>query len=323
MSSKPHGIYPILYAFYGKDGRLDRAAMRRQVECCLDVGAHGIAVLGLITEVLRLSVAERVQVIEWAAEDIAGGVPLAVTVAGETVEAQTELSRQAEALGASWLILQPPHESKPDEKELMRFFGRIMDSTSLPVGVQNFPEVLGVGLTPSAVGELHRQHPNFTVMKGEGPVYQIRQYMDAADGGIGIFNGRGGIELPDNLRAGCAGIIPAPDCADLQIAMYDAFVAGDLERLDKLYTTSLPYVIFVMQSVEFALTYGKRLTAQRMQINGEHGPRTPVVHADSFGLERLANHAAFMGPFGEWTLAATADRAQSSNALISASSSSS
>ena len=29
---RPRGIYPILYAFFDREGRLDRAAMRRQVE---------------------------------------------------------------------------------------------------------------------------------------------------------------------------------------------------------------------------------------------------------------------------------------------------
>ena len=301
--SRPfHGIYPILYAFYDGNGRLDRAAMRRQVRCCIDAGAHGIAVLGLITEVGRLSVDERIAVVEWAAEDIDQQVPLAVTIAGETPAEQIGLAQKAAEYGADWLILQPPQRSKPEEKALLRFFGEVMDSTALPVGIQNFPEVLGVGLTPHGVGELHRQHPNFTVMKGEGPVYQIRQYMDAADGGVSIFNGRGGIELPDNLRAGCAGIIPAPDCADVQIAMYDRFVAGDLAQVDRLYAATLPYVTFVMQSVEFALSYGKRLTAERMAIPGEHGPRSPVVTPDAFGLERLGAHASFLRRFGEWNI---------------------
>lgn len=181
----------------------------------------------------------------------------------------------------------------------MRFFGSVMDAVSVPVGIQNFPEVLGIGLSPAGVGDLHRQHPNFTVMKGEGPVFQIRRFMDASHGNIAIFNGRGGIELPDNLRAGCAGIIPAPDCADWQIQMFNAFAQGDSAALDALYTRTLPYVIFVMQSVDFALTYGKRLTAERMNIAGDHRPRNAQIEADAFGLERLAAHAAFMGKFGD------------------------
>jgi 4-hydroxy-tetrahydrodipicolinate synthase len=301
VTERPHGIYPIVYAFYDSNGELDRDAMRHQVEHCIAAGAHGIAVLGLITEVGKLSVDERRQVIEWAAEDINGRVPLAVTIAGETPQAQIELSRNAERCGADWLILQPPQGYKPDEPALMRFFGEVMDATTLSVGVQNFPEVLGVGLSPHAVGDLHRQHPNFNVMKGEGAVFQIRRYLDASHGGIGIFNGRGGIELPDNLRAGCAGIIPAPDCADVQIAMYQAFVDGDHARMDALYTKTLAYVIFVMQSIDFALAYGKRLTARRMGIAQDASPRDGAVAVDAFGLERLDAHAAGLGDYGTWS----------------------
>jgi dihydrodipicolinate synthase/N-acetylneuraminate lyase len=295
-----HGIYPILYAFYGPDGQLNRSAMQRQVACCLEAGAHGIAVLGLITEVGQLSDAERRKVVEWAAEDINGQVPLAVTVAGETAEQQMEFAKGSVSAGADWLILQPPRKSAPPERELMTFFGRTMEAVEVPVGIQNFPEVLGVGLSPVAVGELHRQQPNFTVMKGEGPVYQIRRYLDETDGQLGIFNGRGGLELPDNLRAGCAGIIPAPDCADVQIAMYEAFARGDLARADALYTATLAYVTFVMQSIDFALQYGKRLTARRMGIEGDPGPRGSAIASDAFGLERLAAHADILGDFGHW-----------------------
>jgi 2-keto-3-deoxy-L-arabinonate dehydratase len=299
--SSAAGIYPMLYAFYGADGALDRVAMRSQVEACIAAGAQGIAVLGLITEVAALAVRERECVIEWAAEDIAGRVPLAVTIAGETPQAQLALARVALSTGADWLILQPPKETQPNGPELMRFFGAVMESVEVPVGIQNFPEVLGVGLTPNEVGALHRAHANFTVMKGEGPVFQIRQYIEASAGGINIFNGRGGIELVDNLRAGCAGIIPAPDCADVQIAMYNAYMQGDYARAEALYELTLPYVIFVMQSVDFALTYGKRLTAKRLGLDGAVAPRNQRIPEDNFGTERLRHHAHFLGTFGSWT----------------------
>ena len=61
-----HGIYPMLYAFFGADGELDRQAMRRQTEAAIGAGAHGIAVGGLCTEANKLSTAERRRLIEWA-----------------------------------------------------------------------------------------------------------------------------------------------------------------------------------------------------------------------------------------------------------------
>ena len=61
------GVYPMLYAFFDRSGSLDRGAMRAQVEHCLAEGAHGIAALGLGTEVSKLTPGERRAVVSWVA----------------------------------------------------------------------------------------------------------------------------------------------------------------------------------------------------------------------------------------------------------------
>ncbi|HRO58229.1 MAG TPA: dihydrodipicolinate synthase family protein, partial [Burkholderiaceae bacterium] len=43
------GIWPILFAYFDSQGRLDREAMRRQVQAALGWGAPGVAVLGVAT----------------------------------------------------------------------------------------------------------------------------------------------------------------------------------------------------------------------------------------------------------------------------------
>ena len=65
------GVYPMIYALFGPNGALDREAMRRQVEHCVASGAHGVAALGLGTEVSKLTPDERLAVMSWAAEDLA------------------------------------------------------------------------------------------------------------------------------------------------------------------------------------------------------------------------------------------------------------
>src|SRR4051812_40426141 len=67
-----HGTHAILYALFDENERLGRAAMRRQVEICLATGVHGMAALGLATEVAKLTEAERRTIMDWTAEDTAG-----------------------------------------------------------------------------------------------------------------------------------------------------------------------------------------------------------------------------------------------------------
>ena len=80
-----HGIHAIVYALFDGEERLNRTAMRRQVELCLGSGAHGMAALGLATEVAKLTEAERRTVMDWVAEDTRARVPLAFTIFGASV----------------------------------------------------------------------------------------------------------------------------------------------------------------------------------------------------------------------------------------------
>ena len=294
MSERPHGIWPILYAFFGRDGALDRAAMRRQVRAVLAAGAPGMAVMGLATEVGKLSPAERRQVVEWAAEDLEGRIPLAVTIFGATPQEQSDAVAQAAACGAAWVVLQPPRLPGISEAELVDFFSTVIDRSPVPAGIQNAPELIGIGLGPSAIAELARRCANFTVLKGEGPATLIARVVEETEGKLAVFNGRGGLELPDNLRAGCAGLIPAPDCFEAQIAIYEAMRRGDEAEAERLYREILPAIVFVMQSVDHLICYGKRLAAARLGL--EVFDRDPGLAPNAFGLAAVARFAQALGP---------------------------
>ena len=71
-------------------------------------GVHGMAALGLATEVSKLTASERRMVMDWTAEDTDGRVPLAFTIFGSSVAEQVAQVHHAESAGADWVILQPP-----------------------------------------------------------------------------------------------------------------------------------------------------------------------------------------------------------------------
>jgi dihydrodipicolinate synthase/N-acetylneuraminate lyase len=294
------GIWPILYAFFDATGRIDRATMRRQIDACIEGGAHGVAVMGLATEVGKLDVRERRELLDWVAEDLGGRRPLAVTVAEPSVAGQAEMARAAERLGAGWVILQPPPVAGLPEIEYVRFFGAVADRVSLPVAIQNAPGYLGVSLSNSGLRELARQHPNVSLLKGEGPAMVIRRLIEETQGAFRVLNGRGGLELPDNLRAGCVGLIPAPECFDVQVRIFEMMRTGqpaDEAEAERLYRGILPLIVFLMQSIETFLCYGKRVTARRLGLTEVHD-RPPAQPPAPFGLAAAERYAADLGPYG-------------------------
>jgi len=287
------GIYPILYAFFGPAGGLDRSAMRRQIAACVANPCHGIAALGLATEMGKLSAREKRDVIAWLAEGAAGRKPIAITVSGDTVDEQAELAGFAAEHGAQWLILQPPRDRTRPERFYFDFFAEVMTRTGLPCAIQNAPEYLGVGLSAASIARLAALRGNFVLLKGEGPVVQMRQVI-AANPGMAVFNGRGGLELPDNLRAGCAGMVIGVDSFDWQARVFDAWQTGNEEDALRMYGTLLPGVVFMMQSIDHLVCYGKRIAAVRLGLDVHD--RAPAITATDFGNACARRFADCLGP---------------------------
>lgn len=294
LIDRPAGIYPMLYAFFSGDGSLDRDAMRRQVQACVANGAHGVAVLGLATEVAKLTERERYQLVDWIADDVGDQLPLAVTVFGESVEAQVRFGQYAQSRGAAWVILQAPRKSAATDAELATFFGAVMEQLDMPVAIQNAPEYIGIGLSEDGISELVSRHENFSVLKGEGPVLQIRSVIERNGDRLAVFNGRAGLELTDNLRAGCAGMIPGMDLFDMLARCYDAMSAGDEAGAEEWYLRSLPAIVFAMQSIEHLVCYGKRIAALRLGINTVYD-RGPGLTPTPFGLDCVSRYANQLG----------------------------
>lgn len=280
------GIYAILYAFFDANGGLDREAMRRQTHACINAGVSGMAALGLATEVHKLSPDERLNVMRWLVEDTDGRTPISITVYGNTPDEQSAFVRDAEQLGVDWVILQPPRDRKVDESELLKFFATVMGGTALPCAIQNAPAFLPNSLSDAGLRHLADRAPNFTLLKGEGPVLDIRATIEAVGDRLSVFNGRGGLELTDNLRAGCAGMIIAPELADVQVQIADAIRAGEEAEAERLYADMLPAVTFIMQSIDQMICYGKRLTARRLGLTEVHD-RGPALAPTEFGMACL------------------------------------
>jgi 2-keto-3-deoxy-L-arabinonate dehydratase len=292
------GIYPMMYAFFRSDGSLDREAMRKQVQACLRRGAHGIAVLGLATEVGKLSAGERRELVSWVREDVGGAAPIAVTVSEPGIKEQVEFANWAKGQGASWVILQPPPQRGMPESWYADFFAAVMQEVRLPCAIQNAPEYIGVGLSPESIAALRDRCPNFTLVKGEGPVLAVRSVIEGVRGGLAVFNGRGGLELPDNLRAGCAGMIPAADTFDYQVRIFELMLRAterDERAAEKIYKEILPAIVFTLQSLDMLICYGKRIAALRLGLPEVHD-RTPALAPTEFGMRCARRYADMLGP---------------------------
>lgn len=290
------GVHAILYAFFDEREGLDRRAMRAQAEACVAAGFAGIAALGLATEAAKLSADERLRVMDWLAEDLAGRLPMGITISGASVAEQVAQLRHAEAAGAGWLILQPPAVGRYEAAEYLDFFGRVMAETDLPVAIQNAPQYLGRGLAAEDIERLRQRHANFRFIKAESTAEDCARLIALTGGTLKVFNGRGGQEMLACLKAGCDGFLLAPDIADRGARVMAAFDAGDRAGAEAMEAAMAPAIGHVMASIEHLVCYGKRLFAARAGLTVHD--RAPALRPDAAGLAETARLAAMLGPFG-------------------------
>ena len=229
------------------------------------------------------------------AEANADVVPLGVTIYGNSVAEQQAQVRHAESVGASWLVLQPPMVGSFSGEEYIRFFGRVADTAAIPVAIQNAPAYMGRGLTASEIRDLVTQHPNVRALKGEGSVVDIKAVIAATEGRLPVLNGRGGLELTDNARIGCTGMILAPDIIDHAVTIWRNMRTGNHAEADAQYARILPSITFAMQSIEALVCYGKRIFAARAGF--DIFDRAPALRPTATGLELVARHAEALGPY--------------------------
>jgi dihydrodipicolinate synthase/N-acetylneuraminate lyase len=285
------GVHCVLFALWDADERLDRGAMRAQAEWALAHGAEGIVILGLATEVGKLTLAEKRDLISWAAEDSRGS-PLSVTIAANSIAEQQLLLRAAEDAGAALAILQPPLAGTYRAAEYIDFFARTGADAAIPLAVQNAPQYLGRSFSGADMAMLKSQLPQLTHVKAEMAAVDLAGFI-ATCGGLTVLNGRGGLEMTDALQVGCNGFIVAPDVLPGVAACWRAWAAGDKAEALAAYARFLPAATFGMQSLEHLACYGKRVWGLRAGVTIHD--RAPSLRPTEAGLN-LARQWAMPAP---------------------------
>lgn len=291
------GIFPIIYAFFNKDNSLDLKIMKDQIKLIKDIGSNGIASLGLATEVNKLTFKEKKNIIELMASECFGKIPLSVTIQGKSFNEYLKLIDIANNNEIDWIILQPLIKKNTTNKDCYNFFKKLIPYVNRNiVGIQNAKEYIGRGLSSNQILKLYNQFSNFRVIKSEASSIFIQKEISNYPKNLRVFNGRGGQEIIDNFNIGCKGIIPALDCADKFIKIYEYIINNNIEKAQREYEKILPHIIFIMQSIDTLTCYGKRICAYRMGIKNIYDRKSLLVPT-SFGIKKSKLIAKDLGKF--------------------------
>lgn len=177
-----------------RNGKLDEARLREQVEFQISGGIDGLVPVGTTGESPTLDFPEHERVIELTVQFAKKRVPvIAGTGANATTEA-IELHSYAKKVGADACLSVNPYYNKPTQEGLYRHFMTLADKVELPIVLYNIPGRTGVTMSAQTVARLN-EHPNIVAIKeATGSLDMASEIMSLCD--ITIISGDDSLTLP-------------------------------------------------------------------------------------------------------------------------------
>jgi len=230
------GILPVVHMPYHMDLRIDFDTLRREVDHLFNTGAHGLC-LALVSDTLRLTAPERMEMPTRLVEFAQGRGPVIISVGAESTVQARAFARAAEDAGAGAIMAIPPLSQGLAEPQLAEYFDELLEEVALPIIIQDASSYVGKAMSLPFQAELFRKQGERILFKPEaaplGPC--ISALRDLTGGQAKIFEGSGGVLLIDSYRRGVVGTIPGVEILAGLVALWNACVAGDWDRAYEVY----------------------------------------------------------------------------------------
>ena len=247
MKERLTGILPVAPTPFHADGRVDEDGMRRVLDCMIDQGVDAICILANYSEQFLLSDEERATLTRVSLEHVAGRVPMIVTISHFFTGIVVERAREAQALGASMVMMMPPYHGVglvPGEAGILEHFQAVSDAITIPIMVQDAP-LSGVSLPVPTLVQMARQIENVSYFKIETPFAADKLAALIEAGGddiVGPFDGEEAVTLLADLDAGATGTMTSALQPEKIAPIVTRYLAGDLDGALAQWKLCLPLI---------------------------------------------------------------------------------
>jgi 4-hydroxy-tetrahydrodipicolinate synthase len=244
------GVFPVLPTPFTPEGAVDAQAFRRLIDFAVEARVDGVVFPGMASEVETLSAEERGAMVAALGVHLAGRLPFIVGASHADPAQSAARAREGMAAGAVCAMIMAPPQAGQDVAKQIAFFAAVAEAApGLVIMLQNAPAPNGAALSPEAVAAVAAGVPAIRYVKEETlPCGQhVSRILAASEGKLdGVMGGAGARFVLDELARGANGTMPALEIADVHAALWRAWTRGDHAEARRLYTLTLPLLLFQM-----------------------------------------------------------------------------
>jgi dihydrodipicolinate synthase/N-acetylneuraminate lyase len=257
MTATLGGVIPILPTPFTAEGVIDDEGFTKVIEAALGAGVSAVAMFGLASEYYKLADSEREHLTQLLIHHVAHRCPVIISITPHSTQLAVAEATRAANWGADALMLMPPFFMGTPVPDVVRHIGAVATSVSVPVIVQYAPLQTGRIIDASVFASLCREIPNISHIKVDlvpsGPVVSA-----LAANHVDSLVGYMGLHLVEDFERGAGGVMPTVSIAPALVRIWRC-LAEDRTMAKELHAQLLPFLDFVMQSVEFLVACEKEL----------------------------------------------------------------
>ncbi|MDE6558029.1 MAG: 4-hydroxy-tetrahydrodipicolinate synthase [Clostridia bacterium] len=228
--------------FYDNGG-VNFQAFGKMIEYQISSGTDALVILGTTGEPSTMTDEEKVAVMKFAIEKIAGRAKVIFGSGSNCTAEAIAASKRAEEMGADGLLCVTPYYNKCTQKGLVAYYKAICGAVKIPVIAYNVPPRTGVNILPATAEELSKI-PNMAGIKEAcGNMEQICETMRRVRPYCDVYSGDDNLNLPI-LAIGGAGLISvASNIAPKEVKQVYTYVAERrLDEANELQDKLLPLI---------------------------------------------------------------------------------
>lgn len=287
------GVFTICPTPFDDTLRVDTESIKSLVDFLIDTGITGLAILGFLGELHKLSNAERRLVTETFIKHTKGRVPVWVGVRAHGITGAIEQAQEAQDAGAEAVFAAPLDNA--GDALLFDYYKAIADAIKIPVVIHDFPDSFGTEIRPEVVARLGREGGVHMIKMEEPPVgpkiSRIREL--AGDDAMKIFGGLGGMFFLEELQRGAVGTMTGFAYPEVLVEIYNRFASGDQVGAAAVFDRYCPLIRYEFQP-KLGLALRKHVYQQRGAIKSS-AIRAPGMKIDPLTAKELEATIARVG----------------------------
>jgi 4-hydroxy-tetrahydrodipicolinate synthase len=282
---------------FTEDGAVDSDGLTNLVNWQLANGTHGVSIGGSTGEPSAQTIPERIAAIKTVAAAINDRVPFMPGTGTEKLDETLELTAAARDSGIDAALIITPYYARPTQEALYVWYKTVaQEFPDLPIVAYNVPSRTAVDIAPETVARLYRELDNFVGVKETTKDFEhFSRVLQLCGPELLVWSGIELLCLP-LLALGGVGFLSATSniAPRAHADLYEAWVAGDLERARELHYGLHPLVDLLF--VETNPAPGKWVLEQRGLIASGH-VRPPLISPTPGGLAKIQDYLRLGEPY--------------------------